>query len=143
MFYVILAPAQTALKTSMTYPILKNLHISCALASYTLFFLRGIWSFKGSPIMRRRWTKVVPHVVDTLLLVSAVALAFTIRQYPFADAWLTVKVFGVLLYIGLGLVALKYGRNKALRVSAWLAAQAVFAYIVLVALRHDPMPFIR
>lgn len=127
----------------MTYTLVKTLHVSCALASYTLFFLRGIWSFKGSPIMQRRWIKTVPHVVDTLLLVSAVALAFTIRQYPFADAWLTAKVAGVLLYIGLGLVVLKYGRNKALRVSAWLAAQAVFAYIVLVALRHDPIPFIR
>lgn len=127
----------------MTYSILKALHVGCAITSYTLFLLRGIWSFTGSPIQRQRWTGILPHVVDTLLLGSAIALAFSIQQYPFANAWLTAKVLGLLLYIVLGLVALKYGKSKTLRVSAWLAAQAVFAYIVLVALHHDPVPFIR
>lgn len=126
----------------MSYMLLKHIHVSCAVISFALFFLRGIWSFKGSPIMRQGWIKIVPHVVDTLLLVSALALAFTIQQYPFVDAWLTAKFFGLLLYIGLGSVALKYGKSKAIRISAWLAALAVFAYIVLVAKQHNPLPFI-
>ncbi|MDD5383877.1 MAG: SirB2 family protein [Gallionella sp.] len=126
----------------MSFLTLKAIHVSCAFISFALFFLRGIWSFKGSPIMRQGWVKVVPHIVDTLLLVSALALAFTIQQYPFVDAWLTAKVFGLLLYIGLGSVALKYGKSKAIRISAWLAALAVFVYIVLVAAKHNPLPFI-
>jgi len=126
----------------MSFLTLKAIHVSCAVISFALFFLRGIWSFNGSPIMRQGWIKVVPHIVDTLLLVSALALAFTIQQYPFVDAWLTAKVFGLLLYIGLGSIALKYGKTKAVRVSAWLAALAVFAYIVLVAKQHNPLPFI-
>jgi len=127
----------------MSYMLIKHIHVSCAVLSYTLFFLRGIWSLSGSSIMRQRWIKVVPHVVDTLLLVSALTLAFTIHQYPFMDAWLTAKVFGLLLYIGLGFVALKYGKSKTIRISAWLTAQAVFAYIVLVAVNHNPLPFIQ
>lgn len=126
----------------MSYFLLKHIHVTCAVISFALFFLRGIWSFNGSPIMRQRWVKIVPHVVDTLLLVSALALAFTIQQYPFVDAWLTAKFFGLVLYILLGTIALKYGKTKAVRVSAWLAALAVFAYIVLVAKQHDPLPFI-
>lgn len=126
----------------MSYFLLKHIHVSCASISFALFFLRGIWSFSGSSIMRQRWVKVVPHIVDTLLLVSALALAFTIGQYPFVDAWLTAKVIGLVLYIGLGFVALKHGKSKAIRISAWLAAMAVFAYIVLVAVRHNPLPFI-
>ena len=125
----------------MSLMMLKGLHIACAIASYTLFFLRGIWSFRGSPMMRKRWIKIVPHVVDTLLLVAAIALAIIIHQYPFVDAWLTAKVIGLLVYIGLGFVALKYGKTRAIRVIAWLAAQTVFAYIVLVAIRHNAMPF--
>ena len=121
---------------------LKTIHISCAVGSYALFFLRGIWSFNGSPVMRQRWVKIVPHVVDTLLLVSAIALAFTLQQYPFIDAWLTAKFFALLLYIGLGSVALKRGNSKTIRISAWLGAQAAFAYIVLVAINHDPLPLI-
>lgn len=93
--------------------------------------------------MQQRWPRIVPHVVDTLLLVSAIALASTIHRYPFVDDWLTAKVAGLLLYIVMGSVALKYGKSRTLGVSAWLCAQGVFAYIVLVAMQHDPMPFIR
>ena len=126
----------------MSFMLLKHTHVTCAVISFALFFLRGIWSFNGSPIMRQRWIKVVPHIVDTLLLASALALAFTIEQYPFVDAWLTAKFFGLLLFITLGSVALKHGRTKAIRIAAWLGAQVVFAYIVLVATNHNPLPFI-
>mgnify|MGYP001558589693 CR=1 FL=1 len=126
----------------MSYFLLKHIHVSCAVISFALFFLRGIWSFNGSPIMRQRWVKIVPHVVDTLLLVSALALAFTVQQYPFVDGWLTAKFFGLVLYIVLGSVALKYGKSKTIRMVAWFAALAVFVYIVLVAARHNPLPFI-
>lgn len=126
----------------MSFFLLKHIHVTCAGLSFTLFFLRGIWSFNGSPIMRQRWVKVVPHVVDTALLASALALAYTIGQYPFVDAWLTAKVFGLILYITLGSVALKHGKSKATRIAAWFAAQAVFGYIVLVALNHNPVPFV-
>lgn len=125
----------------MSFLTLKTLHISCAIGSYVLFFLRGIWSMNGSPVMRQSWIKVVPHIMDTLLLIFAIALAFSIHQYPFVDAWLTAKFFALLMYIGLGSVALKYGKSKTIRLSAWLAAQAVFAYIVLVAIYHNPAPF--
>jgi len=125
----------------MSFLLLKGLHITCAITSYTLFFLRGIWSFKGSPIMRQRWVRIVPHVVDTLLLACAIALTFAIHQYPIMDAWLTAKVIGLLLYIGLGFVALKFGKTRNIRILAWLLAQAVFAYIVLVAIDHNAMPF--
>lgn len=125
----------------MSFLLLKGLHIACAITSYTLFVLRGIWSLRGSSIMQQRWVKVVPHVVDTLLLASAIALAIIIRQYPFVDAWLTAKVVGLLLYIGLGFVALRFGKRRSTRLFAWLMAQAVFAYIVLVAIQHSPVPF--
>ena len=127
----------------MSFMLLKHIHVSCAGISFALFFLRGIWSFRDSPIMRQRWIKVVPHIVDTLLLASALMLAYTIDQYPFLDGWLTAKFFGLVLYILLGTIALKYGKTKTMRISAWFAAQAVFFYIVLVAKQHNPLPFIQ
>ena len=125
----------------MSFLLLKTIHVSCAAVSYLLFFLRGIWKLNGSAIMSQRWTRIVPHIVDTLLIVSAIALAVSIRQYPFVDAWLSAKVIALLLYIGLGFVALKYGRSRTVRFSAWIIAQLVFAYIVLVAISHNPWPF--
>lgn len=126
----------------MSFLTLKSIHVLSAIASYALFFLRGIWSMNNSPVMRQRWIKIVPHIVDTSLLASALAMAFIIHQYPFIDGWLTAKFFALLLYIGLGSVALKYGKTKRTRLSAWLAAQATFIYIVLVAASHNPLPFI-
>lgn len=122
----------------MSYPLLKNIHIFCAALSFALFFLRGIWRLNASATMQQRWLRIVPHVVDTALLCSAIGLAMTLRQYPLADAWLSAKVAALLLYIVLGSVALKYAKTKNIRLSAWLAAQVVFAYIVLTALSRDP-----
>lgn len=124
----------------MSFMLLKTLHVGCVAVSFSLFFLRGLWTLNDSPLMRQRWVRIAPHVVDTLLLGSALALAVLIRQYPFADAWLTAKVLALLLYIILGSLALKHARSRAARLSCWLAAQAVFGYIVLVAINHNPLP---
>jgi uncharacterized membrane protein SirB2 len=127
----------------VSYLALKALHVGCVITSYCLFVLRGVWMVRGSALLQRRWVKIVPHVVDTLLLTSAILLALTIRQYPFVSSWLTAKVIGLVLYIALGTIALKRGRTLTIRVSAWIAAQLVFFYIVAVAVTHTPAPFLR
>lgn len=120
------------------YSVLKHVHVSTAVISFFLFFLRGCWMLADSPRLRRRWVRIVPHLNDTLLLASAVTMTVLIHQYPFMDAWLTAKMLALLAYIGLGTVALKRGRTKTIRIAAWIAALAVFGYIVSVALNHDP-----
>ena len=124
----------------MSFLLLKSIHISSITGSYILFFLRGIWSMNDSSIMQKRWVKSVPHIVDTLLLISAIALAFTIHQYPFKDAWLTAKIIGLLVYIGMGFIALRNGISNKIRIFSWLTAQTVFGYIILVAIFHNPFP---
>jgi len=125
----------------MNLLLVKNIHIACVASSYALFFLRGVWLIQGSSIMRQRWVKIVPHVTDTLLLASAITLAIGTRQYPGVDAWLTAKVTGLLFYIGLGMMAFRFGKTMRARISAWVAAQMAFFYIVAVALTHNPLPF--
>lgn len=107
--------------------------------SYTLFFARGVWLLRDTHGLRRRWVRIVPHMVDTLLLGSAIALAVMLRQYPFVAGWLTAKVLALLLYIGLGLVAFRFARTRRMQWMVWLAAQAVFIYIVSVALTRNPL----
>ena len=125
------------------YHLTKTTHVLCALASFTLFFLRGVWMLRDSPQRSRRWAKILPHAIDTLLLASAIALTLMLREYPLAHAWLSAKRLALLLYIGLGLVALRYGMTKGVRAAAWIGALAVFAYIVSVALSHDPLGLFR
>jgi uncharacterized membrane protein SirB2 len=126
----------------MSYLVLKHLHVTAVLLSGTGFFLRGLLMLGDSPLLARRWMKVVPHVVDTVLLGSAITMAVMSAQYPFAQPWLTAKFFGLLAYILLGMVALKRGRTRLVRAAFFIAALAAFAYIVSVALMRDPMGFL-
>jgi uncharacterized membrane protein SirB2 len=124
----------------MSFLLLKTIHISSAATSYTLFLLRGIWILNGSSIMNQRWVRILPHAVDTLLIASAISLIFSIHRYPLVDNWLTTKVIALLIYIGLGFIAFRFGPNKSVRFSSWILAQLVFIYIVLVAFTRNPWP---
>ena len=120
------------------YLAVKYLHVTCVIVSITGFFLRGWLTFANSPVMNQRWLKWAPHVNDTLLLAAAIGLAAMSGQYPLADSWLTAKIVGLLAYILLGMVALKAGRSRGVRIVAWLGALAVFGYVVSVALSRNP-----
>lgn len=122
--------------------LIKTVHVTMVSLSYALFFTRGVWMMRRSPRLRRPWVRIVPHVIDTLLLASGITLAALIRQYPLVDAWLTAKLAGLIVYIGLGLVALRLGRRRDTRIAAWIGAQAVFFYIVAVALYRNPLPLL-
>jgi len=124
----------------VSYALLKMIHVSSVILSYSLFFLRGIWLMRDSGSLRQRWVKVLPHVIDTILLTSAILLAITIQQNPLQNSWLAAKVAGLLLYIGLGMVAMRFGKNRQVKIAAWIAAQLVFVYIVLVAITKNPLP---
>jgi uncharacterized membrane protein SirB2 len=119
--------------------IIKTIHIVCALLSISGFIGRGLLMIKGSPLLMARWVKVSPHIIDTILLLSAIMLAsqwgWTALQMP----WLLAKIMALLFYIVLGSLALRPGRPQSVRISAWLAAIITFAYIVSVAVTKNPL----
>lgn len=125
----------------MSYASIKILHLGCVVLSYSLFFLRGLWVLRASPVMQQRWVKIAPHIIDTVLLGSAITLAVLLGISPFTAPWLAAKIIALLLYIVLGSIALKRGKTRQTKLACWLAAQAVFFYIVLTAWAHDPMPW--
>ena len=124
------------------YSALKHLHITTVALSFCLFALRGIWMLADSACLQRRWVRIVPHVIDAVLLASALGLVAILHQYPFVQNWLTAKILGLVLYIILGTIALKRGSTKTVRATAWIAALIVFGYIVSVALTHSPLGFL-
>lgn len=95
-----------------------------------------------SPRLQAKWARVVPHINDSVLLVTAIALAVMIGQSPHSHGWLAAKVIGLLLYIVIGTIALKRGRTKAIRTAAFVAALLTVAYIVAVAVTRNPLPFL-
>jgi uncharacterized membrane protein SirB2 len=124
------------------YVVLKSLHVAAAVVSLTLFVLRGIWMVHSPERLGAGWVKVFPHVNDTVLLGAGIALAVTIGRYPFVDGWLTAKTVALIVYIGLGMVALKHGKTLRVRIFAWVAALTVFAYILAVAATRSVGPWV-
>lgn len=123
----------------MTYLMLKYVHVGCVVLSGIGFFMRGLWMLGKSPRLQQPLVRVLPHIVDTVLLTSAIAMAVISAQYPFAAAWLTAKLVGLLIYIGCGTMALKRGRSQGQRALFFVAALLAFAYIVAVAVSRSPL----
>ena len=124
----------------MEYLLLKPVHVATVVLTFVLFVVRGLWMLRAPQRLQHGWVRVVPHVIDTVLLASGVGLAVLIHQYPGTSGWLSAKIVGLVVYIVLGTYALRRGRTRRARAGYWVAALAVFAYIVAVAVTHDPFP---
>ncbi|HEX6136416.1 MAG TPA: SirB2 family protein [Casimicrobiaceae bacterium] len=122
----------------MDYGALKLIHQSAVAISAAGFFARGLGMLGDAAWVRSRAAKTLPHIVDTVLIVSAIALAWILRLSPTSVPWIAAKIIGLLVYIALGMVALRFGRSKGVRAGAWVAALLTFAYIVSVAITKDP-----
>ena len=123
----------------MSYLAFKHLHVTCVVLSGLGFALRGWWMLVDSPRLKTRLARVVPHVIDSVLLGSALVMAWQSSQYPFAQGWLTAKFFGLLAYILCGTMALKRARTKGGRVVFLILALLAYTYIVGVALTRNPL----
>ena len=125
----------------MDYALIKAVHQGAVALSVAGFFARGAAALAGAGWVRSRLARTLPHIVDSVLLASALALAWMLRLTPGNAPWLMAKIVGLLAYIGLGVVALRPGRPMPVRAAAWVAALAVVGWIVSVALLKDPRGF--
>lgn len=117
----------------------KWLHIGCVLASGSLFSLRGSLMLCGSRFANHVAVARLSYVIDTMLLAAAVLLTLIIHQYPFVQAWLTVKLLLLIVYVLLGIFALRRGRTRWSRSGYLLAAVLVYGFIISVAVAHNPL----
>ena len=126
----------------MEYATLKMIHMAGGALSGAGFFARGLGMLNDAAWVKQRIAKTLPHLVDTVLIVSALWLAWILRLTPTNAPWIGAKIVGLFVYIGIGMVALRFGRTKTVRGVAWLLALLTFAYIVSVAITKDPRGFL-
>jgi uncharacterized membrane protein SirB2 len=125
--------SQTSRLESMDYLVVRSFHETCVAASVTGFAVRGAGGLADAGWVRGRVARTLPHVIDTALLASALVLVAMLHVDPFATPWLLAKMTGLVLYIGLGVVALRPTVAKPVRAAAWVAALGVAGWIVSVA----------
>ena len=120
------------------YLALKHLHLTFVILSLLAFVLRGIWLFTGSGMLTKKWVKILPHFISTILLASGIAVAVNLGISPGNQPWLMAKIIGLIIYIALGVATFKVA-NPGARKTLWVLALLVFAYIVSVALTKTPL----
>jgi uncharacterized membrane protein SirB2 len=115
----------------------RDLHVGAVVLSITLFVVRAAWRQRAPQRLQQKWVRIVPHVIDTVLLLSGIWLAWQLGAAG-VRGWLPAKLVALVLYVVLGTVALKRGRTSAVRLAAAVAAVATFAYIASVAVTKSP-----
>ncbi|HEY1899882.1 MAG TPA: SirB2 family protein [Steroidobacteraceae bacterium] len=120
------------------YVAIRHFHISCITLSGGLFLSRGAMRIADARVANHRALRVASYLIDTALLVSGILLTLILHQYPLVDAWLTTKVLLLVVYIILGQWALKLASRRRVRIVAYLGALATYAFIIGVAVTHQP-----
>jgi uncharacterized membrane protein SirB2 len=115
------------------YELVKYLHVTAITLSILGFIIRVFLKNNDSPYQTKYWFKKLPHKVDTLLLASALTMVYILGVNPLTTFWIAEKIIGLLIYILLGMIALRWGETKNIRMAAAGMAVMVFSYIVYVA----------
>ncbi|MDP6375968.1 MAG: SirB2 family protein [Pseudomonadales bacterium] len=117
---------------------MKSIHIMLVYATVIGFVIRSIWAFTDNPLRGERWVRTVPHVIDTLLLILGVIMAYQISQSPFSG-WLLAKLIGLLAYILFGVLTLRATAAMP-RAIGFVGAMTSVGYMFAVAFTRDPLP---
>ena len=127
----------------LTYLLIKSLHMITAVATISGFVLRGYWMMIGSEKLQLKVVRIAPHIIDTLFLLSGIALISILNLNVLSAPWLLAKFAGLIAYIVLGAIAIKRGPTLQIRIIAFVAAIAVFAYIIGVAVAKSPASWLK
>lgn len=121
--------------------LLIKLHVLFVLLSGFSFFMRGIGHLRQQAWVQKKIVRILPHIIDTGLLVSAIALLVTMEISPLTD-WVLAKIVALLVYIFLGVMAFRIAKTVKAKAVFWLAALAVFIYMFAVAKTHAVLPWV-
>ncbi|HGY1165249.1 TPA: invasion regulator SirB2 [Citrobacter braakii] len=126
-----------------TFSVLLSIHLISIALSVGLLTLRFWWRYTDARLASARWSRIVPPIIDTVLLLSGVALIVKTHILPFTGqgTWLTEKLFGVIIYIVLGFIALDYrrARSQQARLIAFPLALVVLYIIIKLATTKIPL----
>ena len=112
------------------YPIVKQSHVILVITSIFLFQFR-YWRYQVQGNPSHLLIKIAPHVIDTLLLLSGVALAVLAGFSPNNSPWLMAKLIALLAYIIFGMLAMK--KSGSIQWGGYFIATLAVFYMISVA----------
>ena len=126
----------------MEYDALKTIHVVTVYITFGLFLLRYAGAIAEiAVITQARVLKFLPHINDSILLISAIWLAIKLGVSPGENSWLLAKIIALIAYIVAGSFAIKRGKTKSVKLISGIIALALIAYIISVAVTKNPLGF--
>ncbi len=119
------------------YPIVKHFHVILVVSSIALFQFR-FWRYQITRHTTPKLMKILPHSIDTLLLISGVFLAVWVGFSPLYADWLLYKLLALLAYIIFGFLAMK--KAGFMRWLGYVLATLAVIYMVMVATQKTTWP---
>lgn len=118
---------------------IKSIHIFFVLFSLFSFISRVILSEIKPAVLQKKWLKIAPHVLDTLLIISGIVLVIKGQWLSAQYDWLIVKLVILVFYVAFGIITMhSFGRKRWI---AFTAALGCFSYIMVVAISKTPLFF--
>lgn len=124
------------------YLLLKFAHLAFAITAISGFAVRGYWMLTESALLAARATRIAPHVVDALFLLTGIAMVYQLSLPVLQTPWLLAKFAGLVAYIVLGAIAVRRGPTLQVRLLAFVGAISAFAYIAGCALSKSPFSWL-
>ena len=123
----------------MPYLALKHLHVLFAVLSLVTYTLRGVWTFRQSPLATSRAMRILPHVVYTAVIALGAALATLSGQW--GQSWVWLKLALLVAFVAIGAFALSPRSTlpRARRISLWGMGLVLFLMVFAVAAHHHAL----
>lgn len=123
------------------YEIVKHVHITAVMLSILVFIGRFVLLQFAPRIGNHKVLKIVPHILYTVLLISAVVLCSLIGVYPLGDMWATQKLIGLLVFAVIGLYSTKWAKTKSMAWGGFFIVLVFFMMTLHVAFSKQPLFF--
>lgn len=111
--------------------------------SIVLFILRVRLLVIKSAELKKPTYRILPHINDSILLISAISLLVMGSIVPGNDnPWVIAKIIAMIIYILTGFYIFKSARSRQNIILMFIFALMIYAYIIHTALTKSFNPFI-
>lgn len=118
---------------------IKWVHIVAVALSGGLFAVRGAAAMAGARWPYAPIARYSSYGIDTVLLTAALMLATILPSAVFANHWLTAKLALIVVYIALGVLALRRRHSARVRLTCFVFALVAFGLVIGIAIAHHPL----
>ncbi|MCF6202415.1 MAG: SirB2 family protein [Methylococcaceae bacterium] len=115
---------------------IKLIHLTFILTSVVSFSARFALSFFKPEILQNKFIKIAPHVIDTVLLMSGVALVLQGSWLEGEFGWIVSKLTLLVGYIIFGVIAMRT-KTTGKRWIGFLAAMLCYVGIFIIAITKN------